>query len=245
MICHIIPGIKGCEFGKENKLGVIIVDALRASATSALLLHSGVSEILAVKEIETAFRLKNIYPDITLLGERNALPPQGFDYGNSPLEALKIRARRVVFTTTTGVSLLFDAYPAKFVVMGTTVNLNAVRNFIKDQGTDVVIVPAGLYRDPSFPGEEDWATSALIAKTLECKIETGSFEYNYWIKKIDTEGIQKIFETSEHAKKLIAVNLYSDILFSAQLNLTDSIPLVVEKTDDYLIIRDAQKLSIK
>jgi len=243
MLCHIIPGVKGCRFGREYSLGVIIVDALRASATSAMLLHFGVTEILVVKEIDTALRLRNVFSDILLYGERNGLPPKGFDYGNSPSEAIHARGKRVVFTTTTGATLLFEAYPAGFVIMGTTVNLKSVCNFVKNQNLDVVIVPAGLYDDPTFPAEEDWATSVLIAKALDCEICSGYEEFLFWKNILESEGLENIFKTSTHAQKLIKINLFSDVLYSAQLNITNSIPIVVEKKEDYLILKDANNFN--
>ncbi|MCX8065831.1 MAG: 2-phosphosulfolactate phosphatase [Candidatus Hydrogenedentes bacterium] len=244
MQCHIIPGVKGCEFGKKNGLGIVIVDSLRASATSAMLLNAGALEILCVKNVETAFHLKNIYPDILLYGERNGLPPEGFDFGNSPQHASKAKGKRVVFTTTTGVSLLFDAYPTEFVIMGSTINLRSLCNFVKKTKVDVVVVPAGLYDDDTFPAEEDWATSTLIAKTLGYEIGRGASEFKHWEKKIESEGIQKIFETSTHARKLIKLNLFSDVLFCAQLNLTTSIPIVTKKEDDYLILKDVYRRQV-
>lgn len=243
MHCHIISGIEGCRFGKKNNIGVIIVDALRASATSAMLFHFGATEIFAVREVETALYLKTIYPNLLLYGERNGLPPDGFDFGNSPPDAIHARGKRVALTTTTGATLLFEAFPTGFIIMGTTVNLNAVCRFVKNKRMDVVIVPAGLYNDESFPAEEDWATSTLIAKELGWEIITGKEKFTYWLNRIATEGLENIFKTSKHAQKLLKINLFSDVIYSSQLNLTNSIPIVTKKETTHLILKDAQLIS--
>ena len=55
---HFIAGEEGCRFAVDNNCVAIIVDALRASATAAYMLHAGATEILAVREVETHARKK-------------------------------------------------------------------------------------------------------------------------------------------------------------------------------------------
>jgi phosphosulfolactate phosphohydrolase-like enzyme len=47
-----------------------------------MLLHSGATRILIVDEVDKALRLKaSFFPNAMLFGERDGLPPAGFDYG--------------------------------------------------------------------------------------------------------------------------------------------------------------------
>ena len=105
---HIIEGEAGCDFAVANKCTAVIVDALRASATAAMLCDAGATSILAVREVEDARRAKIELPDALLYGERGGLPPDGFDYGNSPRETRPAKGRPVIFTTTTGAGRLIS-----------------------------------------------------------------------------------------------------------------------------------------
>ncbi len=241
MLAHLIQGKKGCAFGKENDLGIVIVDALRASATAAMLLHSGATQILVVDEVDKALRLKTLFPDAMLFGERYGLPPAGFDYGNSPRETKHARGKEVIFTTTTGARLLFEGYSETipFIIMATTINANAVCQFLKKQDKDFVIVPAGLYDDYNFLAQEDWTAASYIVSLLNISINQGKEEYEYWKKRIEDEGIERLFETAPHAEKLKKVGLSEDIIWCAQVNITNAIPIAIKKEQDYVVLEKA------
>lgn len=238
MVIHLIQGKEGCAFAKAHRLGIVVVDALRASATATMLFHYGANSVLVTDEVEQAYQLKKMYPDALLFGERNGLPPAGFNFGNSPKDAVHAKDKKIIFTTTTGARLLFegwdDAIP--FLIMGTTINAKALCRFLLIQNKDCVIVPAGLYDDASFSAQEDWVAGIYIASLLPVKIEYGKHEYEYWKKRIDTEGIEKLFSTAPHAEKLRKVGLEQDILWCAQTNISNSIPRVIQKEKHYLVL---------
>ena len=59
---HLIEGAAGCAHAREHGLTAIVVDALRASATAAMLFDAGAREILAVRQIEMEeTRLKRVF----------------------------------------------------------------------------------------------------------------------------------------------------------------------------------------
>ena len=148
MLIHIMEGEAGCSFSREHDAVAIVVDALRASATAAMLFDAGAEEILAVSEVEEAFAARKDWRDALLFGERGGLPPEGFDYGNSPVEAAYAKGRRVIFTTTTGAGRLVQAWGAAAVMLGTPMNAQAVVEAAVDaarqEDKDIVISPAGL-----------------------------------------------------------------------------------------------------
>jgi len=243
MLAHLIQGKKGCFFGQENNIGIVIVDALRASATATMLLHSGATRILIVDEVDKALRLKaSFFPNAMLFGERHGLPPAGFDYGNSPYETKYAKGKEVIFTTTTGARLLFEGFSETipFIIMATTINANGVCQFLKKQNKDFVIVPAGLYDDSNFSAQEDWTAASYIVSLLHINIGEGKEEYKYWEKRIENEGIERLFETAPHADKLRKVGLSRDILWCAQVSISDVIPIATKKEQDYIVL---EKLS--
>jgi len=167
MRIHLIEGDAGCRFAVEHGAAAVIVDALRASATAAALLEAGAADVCVVREVAEAFALKAFWPDALLFGERGGVPPEGFDFGNSPAEATHARNRRVIFTTTTGAGRLLAAWGAPAVLMASVVNSTAVARYFEKYPVDeAVIIPAGLMSDPSFDAREDWAAAAWLAAHL-------------------------------------------------------------------------------
>ncbi|MGC8846806.1 MAG: 2-phosphosulfolactate phosphatase [Candidatus Hydrogenedens sp.] len=240
MIIRLIQGKKGCAFGKEHNLGIVVVDALRASATAIMLLHHGAKRILVTDEVENALYLKKKYPSAMLFGERQGLPPAGFDYGNSPRETIHARDKEVIFTTTTGARLLIEGYSEQipFIIMATTINAKAVSNFLKKQNKDFVVVPVGLFDDINFSAQEDWVAGSYIISLLDADIRHGKDDYEYWKMRIDSEGIERLFSTAPHSEKLRKVGLQEDIIWCAQTNISNCIPIVVKKENEYVILEN-------
>lgn len=72
--CHEATGI------------VIVIDVLRAFSTAAYAFSRGVKEILLVSTVEEALALRSQVPNSKVMGEVGGLPPEGFDFGNSPAQ---------------------------------------------------------------------------------------------------------------------------------------------------------------
>lgn len=231
MTWHIIQGEAGCAYAVEHGCVAVIVDALRASATAAMLLDAGATELTVVRKIDEAFAAKAAMPRALLFGERGGLPPEGFDFGNSPRTVAAARGRQVIFTTTTGAQRMVDAWGATAVYMGTTVNAVAVAGAAQRHNTDVVLIPAGLSGAPEFSAQEDWVAAAAIALAAKADVNLGAEEFSYWTKRIDQEGIPALFESAPHAAKLRAVGLEADIAYCAQLNLTHAVPQAIARTE--------------
>ncbi len=231
MRCHFIEGASGCAYAIEHQCVAVVVDALRASATAAYLLHYGAAEIIAVTEIEQAFAAREQYPDALLAGERGGLPPEGFDLGNSPRLIQGVEGRRVIFTTTTGAGRLVACCSAPVIYMGTTVNAAAVAHSIRAHGRDIVLIPAGLMTDPNFDAQEDWVAAAAIGIALDLPTGEGHDRFDYWRARVKSEGLPQLFATAPHAEKLRSVGLEEDIPFCAQLDTVTTVPKVLGKND--------------
>lgn len=228
---HIIEGEPGCVFAVEHRLTAVVVDALRASATAAMLCDAGATSVLAVREVDEALRAKADRPDALLFGERGGLPPEGFDYGNSPQEAHHAKGRPVIFTTTTGAGRLVSAWEAHAVLMGTTVNASATARAAAELGRDVVLIPAGLTGDPDFDAQEDRCAAVAIAMKAGGVIGEGRGLFELWRDKIDSEGFEALFAKAPHADKLRKIGLDSDVAWCAQVDVTHKVPQAVSRTE--------------
>jgi 2-phosphosulfolactate phosphatase len=227
---HVIEGAAGCRFSVERGCVAVVVDALRASSTAAMLLHHGCRGVLAVTEVDEAFAAKrDLWPDALLYGERGGLPPEGFDHGNSPAEAAHAAGHRIIFTTTTGAGRLVACWGAPAVYMGAALNATAVAQAAAGHGRDVVVIPAGLATDPDFDAQEDRAAAALIARRTGLPLGEGAQAAAGWLARIDAEGIPALFEGAPHAGKLRAVGLGDDVARCAAVDATRAVPAGVER----------------
>lgn len=232
---HFVEGTAGCEFAVENHCVAIVVDALRASATAAIMLEAGAKELLVCREVEEARALKAMHPDALLFGERGGLPPEGFDGGNSPQEVGACPGRTVVFTTTTGAGRLVACWGAPAVLLGTTVNAKACIRAAMAYPSDVVVIPAGLAHDPDFDAQEDRVAAAYLASLALAKGATlgeGAEACQGWIGRIENQGLSVLFDSAPHAEKLREVGQDADVAFCAQTDLTAAVPYAAERVGD-------------
>lgn len=83
---------------------VVVIDVLRAFSTAAVALDRGAREIYPVLDVAEAFERRALEPGLVLMGETDCRPIEGFDLGNSPVEASRFPfgARSAVQRTTAG-----------------------------------------------------------------------------------------------------------------------------------------------
>lgn len=88
--CHKATGI------------VLVIDVLRAFSTAAYAFSRGAKEIRLVSGIQEALDLKAQIPNAKAMGEVGGLPPEGFDFGNSPTRILEHDLTGVTLIQRTG-----------------------------------------------------------------------------------------------------------------------------------------------
>lgn len=235
---HIIEGEAGCAHAVRHGCVAVVVDALRASATAAMVFDAGATEMLAVRELDEALAARAMWPDALLFGERGGLPPDGFDFGNSPRTVTAAKGRRVIFTTTTGAGRLVSSWGAAASFMGTTVNASAVVQAASAYGKDVVLIPAGLSDDPTWNAQEDWVAASYLAMASGGEVIEGRERYLGWRSRIELEGLEALFESAPHAEKLRRIGLGDEVAWCAQVDLTDAAPLAVERMGDGIVLRN-------
>jgi 2-phosphosulfolactate phosphatase len=88
--CHTATGI------------VLIIDVLRAFSTAAYAFSRGAREIHLVSGVEETVVLKAQLPNAKAMGEVGGLPPEGFDFGNSPTRLLEHDLTGITLVQRTG-----------------------------------------------------------------------------------------------------------------------------------------------
>ncbi|MFA0781771.1 2-phosphosulfolactate phosphatase [Fervidibacter sacchari] len=223
-------GERGCELANELKAIAIVVDALRASATLATLFERGVREVWVVSEVEQAWELKRQMPDALLVGERNSLKVEGFDFSNSPTEILQaqgLEGRRAIFTSTTGARRILACKNATAVLVGTTVNASAVaksaKTLAKQNRCPIVIVASGVHGRGEEWASEDIAAAWTIAERMSGQIVQAPQRFQ--------SGLERAFLESLHGQELIALGLQADVNWCAQVDKVSSVPIVTAFRD--------------
>ena len=234
---HIIDGAEGCAFAARHGLAVIVVDALRASATAAMLLHHGATQITVVGSVDHARALREQDPEALLFGERGGIPPEGFDGGNSPRETAHAAGRRVIFTTTNGAQRLVEASGAPLVCFGTTTNARAVAQFALSHPAGAVLVPAGLAGAPPGAATEDRAAAAYIAHIAGIALGEGADIARAFADHLTHDGLQEVFAAAPHAAAMREIGLDEDIAWCASIDQCSAVPRVLRYEHDGDITR--------
>src|SRR5436190_17874693 len=83
---------------------VVVIDVIRAFTNAAVAFSRGAKEIYPVSRVDEALELKAQTPNSLVSGEVGGLPPEGFDFGNSPTQtdALDLNGRIIVQRTGAG-----------------------------------------------------------------------------------------------------------------------------------------------
>jgi 2-phosphosulfolactate phosphatase len=162
---HLLPSLIP-EDGLCGGLAVVI-DVLRATTMIVHALVAGCTEVIPVSEVEEARRIAAALPvgSALLAGERQGLPIDGFDLGNSPGECTPARCRgkTMVITTTNGTRALLACRDAERVFLGAFVNFTATCRRLLVESKPIHLVCAGTDGRVSY---EDTLAAGAFAKQL-------------------------------------------------------------------------------
>lgn len=222
----------------------IIVDILRMTTTSAVLMSRGLSELYVVADEEEA-RTVAKEKRALLLGERGGLPMANFDGGNSPIEYLKqdLKGKRAVLCTSNGSVAVEAASEAKHVLLGSTVNASAVAHeTIKRAETSITILCAGLsvHKEVSL---EDALGAAVIAREIQrlTQVEIVGDEsllMLHALRGLDAPLADQ-FRKAKHGAVVIDLGFEKDLTFAAERNTLQSVAVRKSKNPALFVGVDA------
>jgi 2-phosphosulfolactate phosphatase len=185
--------------GAKNARGLtVIIDVFRAFSTACYAFGNGADVILCVGEVDTAFRLKKENPDRILLGERNEIMVEGFQFGNSPsqVENVDFTGKTLVQTTSAGTRGMVMATGADEIISGSFVNADAIVNYIRARNPDEVSLVCMGYA-AQYPIEED----SLFAEYVKEKLTGGEPDYDKMTETIRNSSGKRFFlaDNQKHA----------------------------------------------
>lgn len=153
------------EFARHDLTGkiAVVIDVFRFTTTVLTALEAGFDRFYPVSEIHQALALKEANPKLFLAGERNALQPFGFDFGNSPLSHFgkAYSGGDLICSTTNGTKAVTAAKGAEEVLLASLRSAEAVASYVQGRRKDLVFFPAGL--EGGFSLEDTWCAGLILS----------------------------------------------------------------------------------
>lgn len=225
----------------------VVVDVLRASSSIVTLLDRGCREVVAAKDVAEARRLHAGLSGYLLCGEAGGLPPEGFDYGNSPVEfsRLDLAGKSAVLVTSNGTRVLAAlAAEAPAVLVGGLLNRTAVAKaalaMAAERGLDVQVVCSAAYVGSVFVLEDALgagaiADAAIAANPSMIAGDAARFARDAFV--MSQPRIEEAVRSAYHAQELVDVGLGEDVAYCAQLDASSVAPVLQRGEGGMLVLR--------
>jgi 2-phosphosulfolactate phosphatase len=144
---------------------VIVIDVLRAFSTAAYAFSRGAKEIVLVSTVEEALALKSQVPNSKVMGEVGGLPPEGFDFGNSPSQIREqdLTGLTLIQRTGAGTQGAVRSKKADILVAASFVVAGSTVNYVSSlEPTEVTFVITGIHNN-----DEDLACAEYLEALLK------------------------------------------------------------------------------
>ncbi|MGE3074365.1 MAG: 2-phosphosulfolactate phosphatase [Dehalococcoidia bacterium] len=214
----------------------VVIDTLRATTTIAALFAGGIQRLRVVTRLEAAFQAKS-KSGALLFGEVGGLPPAGFDFGNSPVEAegLDVRGRDAILMTSNGTKALCAVAGLGPTATGALVNVSEVAAWAASADS-VVLVCAGNHGARAF-SLEDFAVAAAIVKRLVAASPAVALG-DAGRLALTTDDPARLIRNAEHAGVIRGLGLGRDVEFATDADRATSLPVVLEFGDGWAVLED-------
>jgi 2-phosphosulfolactate phosphatase len=147
---------------------VVVIDVIRAFTNAAYAFSRGAKEIILVSTVEEALAFKSQVPNSKVMGEVGGLPPEGFDFGNSPTQILEqdLTGLTLIQRTGAGTQGAVRSRNANVLIASGLVVATATIRHIQSLGTDhVTFVATGQIE--AGRGDEDLACAEYLEALLK------------------------------------------------------------------------------
>jgi 2-phosphosulfolactate phosphatase len=206
---------------------VIVVDILRMTTTSSVLLDQGLSELCVVAEEAEARKVAR-RKNALLLGERGGLPLPGFDGGNSPLEYLgkNLSGKKAVVCTSNGSKAVGMAKEARHSLLGSIVNAAVLaKEAVSRANSSITIVCAGT--DGHISLDDALGAVVIYQEIQKLKplrlIGDDTLLVTRAFAQLRDEDLAAELKKSHHGQLIMDLGFEKDIHFAAQRNVLSTV----------------------
>lgn len=212
----------------------LVVDIIRASSVVVTFFDEGGRLLVPVDSVEKARSLrKKMGPRWLLMGERDAVPPEGFDMGNSPrdlLDGIPKEYAGAVMTTSNGTRAWIRAYKTGHPVLCAGArNAAAAIERALGGGTVIGILCAG--KDGRAAVDDTACAGLLVSRILSKKKgfspdDGAKIALALWetLKGDLGKGVRR----ASHMEKLKELGMEDDVDFCCERNMSRLVPEMFE-----------------
>ncbi len=211
---------------------IVVIDAIRMSASIITALANGAEEILPVAGLEETLKYK---PQGYLIGgERDTYKVEGFDFGNSPesFKTEKVNGQKIALSTTNGTQVLDLIMSKKSsndrVFIGSFLNARYLAQYIGDLNQNVLIQCSGwkntiCTEDVLAAG---YITELLVAAGNHYVWRDSAFLANALYKAASLDLVQYVYDASP---RLLSKKdyLHNDILYCLEKDKFSVLPELI------------------
>lgn len=212
---------------KDEESIVVIIDILRATSAICAAFENGAEKMIPVATVDEARKWKE--KGYLVGAERDAIPVEGFDFGNSPYSYMgdNVKGQTIVITTTNGTQAVEAAKDAYKVVIGSFVNITALCNWLISQKRSILLLCSGWknkfnLEDALFAGA---VTEMLTANSDQYKLGDACLALKYLYQQAHTDPY-KFLSRASHKERLARLNLKKDIKYCLTPDQTTVIPVL-------------------
>ncbi|HEX3356057.1 MAG TPA: 2-phosphosulfolactate phosphatase [Tepidisphaeraceae bacterium] len=210
-----------------NDRVVVVFDVLRATTTMATAIASRAKEVRVFGSLDAAKNAASEFSGEKILaGEKECLPPAGFDLGNSPCDcaAERVSGKTIFLSTTNGTKAIVAAKGAARIFAAGLVNARATGLAVRKLGMDVTLLCSGTEGEFS---PEDNLGAEMVRHAIEDSKEP----------LLSHDETMKFLHKTQGGQNIVRAGLKRDIEFAARM---DQFDVVVEVTGDPPIARRMQ-----
>ncbi len=211
---------------KDDESIVVIIDILRATSAICTAFENGAKKIIPVATLDEAKAYKQ--KGYLVGAERNGLPVDGFDFGNSPFHYMgeHIKGKEIVLTTTNGTQAIEAAKNAYKVVIGSFLNIDALCSWLINENRSILLLCSGWknkfnLEDAVFAGA---ITDAISKRSDKYELGDACLALKY-LAQMAEKNPNKFLSHSSHKKRLVELNLKEDVRYCLTPNQTKVIPI--------------------
>jgi 2-phosphosulfolactate phosphatase len=204
---------------------VVLIDVLRTCTVAPILFENGLQTLHLATRIKLA-RAFAAERGALLLGERKGLPPEGFNFGNSPahLRQKPMRGEAVLVSENAPAALTLLT-GAEHVLLGSLYNAEAVaRRALELSGGRMFLVGCGLWGQQDL---DDALAAGFLAALLKCYAPeaelTGAARFAVNLLKVFPDPLEALWRSSSgyHLRRL---DLWDDLAVASLISQTAHVP---------------------
>lgn len=206
---------------------VVVIDVLRATSAMCAAFENGVNKIIPVASVAEATEYKQ--KGYIVGAERNGIPLEGFDFGNSPASYSReqIGGKTIVISTTNGTKAIDVAREAHQVVIGAFTNFTVLCDWLEKQNRHIILLCSGWKN--RFNLEDSLFAGAVAEKLLLNKEKFRSADGALAMADLYKGAKANPFHylrNGIHSKRLAEMNLKNDVRYCLNFDKTSIIPVL-------------------